>query len=239
MKSFLTGLCFLSLIGAMGQVSHNKLTITHLKGDFYVYTTYRNIDGSAFPSNGMYIVTDAGVVMIDTPWDVTQFQPLLDSIHSRHKKKVVLCLATHFHDDRTGGLGYYNQQGIITFSSLKTKQLCVATGNQVASHHFTNDTTFQIGKYKISTYYPGEGHTKDNIVVWFGPEKILYGGCLVKSLQNSSPGNVADANVPEWPITIRKVIQQFPPPAFVIPGHFEWGDQTLLTHTLRMFSPKK
>ncbi len=54
----------------------------------------------------MYLVTDSGAVLIDTPWDASQTKPLLDSIVKRHNKKVVVCITTHFHDDRTSGLGF-------------------------------------------------------------------------------------------------------------------------------------
>ncbi len=89
-----------------GQVPEDKLIISKLTGDFYVYTTFQTINGTLFPSNSMYIITDGGAVMIDTPWDKTQFQPLLDSIKSKHNKEVMLCISTHFHDDRIAGLDF-------------------------------------------------------------------------------------------------------------------------------------
>lgn len=33
--------------------------------------------------------------MFDTPWDTTQFQPLLDSIKFKHNMNVLMCIATH------------------------------------------------------------------------------------------------------------------------------------------------
>ena len=91
----------LKLSNVLGQTSNNALKISHLKGDFYIYTTYKDLGGFMFPSNSVYVLTDDGVVLIDTPWDSTQFQPLLDSISKRHNKKVSLVIATHYHDDRT------------------------------------------------------------------------------------------------------------------------------------------
>lgn len=103
-----------------GQTNDNKLKITHLVGDFYVFTTFRDFKGTPFPSNGLYVVTNDGVVLIDTPWDTTQFQVLLDSIKIKHNKNVVMCIATHSHEDRTGGLEYYHQQGIKTYTTVQT-----------------------------------------------------------------------------------------------------------------------
>jgi hypothetical protein len=115
---YITGLIFSSVL--VGQAEKENLKITHLAGDFYIFTTYRDFKGTAFPSNGLYLVTDNGVVMIGSPWDTTQFQSLLDSIRHKHDKHVVMCIATHSHEDRTGGLEYYNQKGIKTFTTKQT-----------------------------------------------------------------------------------------------------------------------
>ena len=105
MKSTLTFLFLLLLTSPLiSKAPDEKLKISHLTGDFYIYTTYRLLDGSPFPANGMYVITNDGAIIIDSPWDTTQFQPLLDSIASKHKSKAVLCIATHSHSDRTAGL---------------------------------------------------------------------------------------------------------------------------------------
>ena len=59
------------------------LRITSITGDFYSYTTYNLYEGKYIPANGMYVVTNKGVVLLDSPWDSTQCQPLLDSIIER------------------------------------------------------------------------------------------------------------------------------------------------------------
>jgi metallo-beta-lactamase class B len=106
-----------------GQIEEPKLKISHLTGDFYIYTTYNTYQESKLPANGMYLVTNDGVVLFDTPWDTTQFQPLLDSIKIRHDKKVVICIATHWHSDRTEGLEYYKKRGIRTYTTSLTDEL--------------------------------------------------------------------------------------------------------------------
>lgn len=223
-------------ITSKGQGENTKLRILPLLGDFYVYTTQRDIgDGYMFPSNGMYLVTNAGIVLFDTPFDTTQFQPLLDSIAIKHKQKVIMVIATHYHDDRTAGLEFYRNKGIQTYSSRLTYNLCKEYGEKQAEFYFENDTTFNVGGYLFQTFYPGEGHSKDNIVVWFEKDKILYGGCLVKSIENVGLGNLADANLEGWAPSVKKLIKKYPHPAFVIPGHFNWSaGNSALKHTLKL-----
>lgn len=216
------------------QMKHVDLSIYHLTGDFYIYTTYKPVDGNLIPSNSVYLLTDNGVVMFDTPWDSTQFKPLEDSIWNKHHKKVALCISTHFHIDRTAGLEFLNQQGIKTYSSKQTYDLCSARNEKQAAFYFINDTVFKVGNHTFQTYYPGEGHSPDNIVIWFDKEKILYGGCFVKSTENNSLGNIADANLKEWSISISKTMKKFPEPKYVIPGHYSWENNNGLKHSLEL-----
>jgi len=218
--------------------TNENLKISHLTEDYYIFTTFKPINGNPFPSNGMYCVIDNGVVIFDTPWDTTQLQPLLDSIAIRHNKKVLACISTHFHDDRTAGLEYYRSKGIKTFSSKLTFDLCKQHNEKQAEFYFSKDTIFTFGNHSFQTYYAGEGHTKDNIVIWCSDAKILYGGCLVKSTDNSGLGNIADANLSEWSSTIKKVMKKYPKPTYVIPGHFGWTNNKGLQHTLKLLNMK-
>jgi metallo-beta-lactamase class B len=227
--------CLFLPLATRAQSPKPPLTINHLTGDYYVYTTYGDPgDGKPYPSNSLYVVTTKGIILLDVPWDTTQCQPLLDSLSARHHQQPVFCLSTHFHSDRTAGLDFFKQHGVATWSSRLTKELCRQKGQQQATYTFDHDTTFVIGNYTFRAMYPGEGHTKDNIVVWFEKGKVLYGGCLVKSTEATTLGNLADGNTAAYPRSIRNVMHAFPHPAYVIPGHLGWTDKRSLAHTLTL-----
>jgi len=235
MKKILALIISFSLLAhTFGQRATPALKITHLTGDFYVFTTYHDYKGTAFPSNSMYLVTNKGVVMFDTPWDTAQFQPLLDSIQARHHKKVTICIATHFHEDRTAGLAYYRQQGISTYTTRMTDSLAAAHNAKRAARLIDKDTVFTVGQYNFETWYPGQGHSPDNIIIWFGQQKIIYGGCLIKSVEARDPGNLSDANVKEWPATIHRIQKKYKHPNFIITGHQDWLSKNALEHTLQL-----
>lgn len=182
----------------------------------------------------MYLVTSEGVVIFDTPWDTTQFQPLLDTIKNRHGKDVILCVASHFHEDRTGGLQYYSKHGIKTYTTRYTDELSKRRGMNRADFLIGKDSVFDIGQYSFQTYFPGPGHTPDNIVIWFEKERVLYGGCLIKSAEAHDLGNLSDANVKEYATSIENVQAKCKHPRFIIPGHDNWTDTHSLGHTLEM-----
>lgn len=235
MRRFFTTLLFVfSLTTVFGQSTHKSLEIFHLTGDFYVYITYQSYQGTPFPANGLYLVTKEGIVMIDTPWDITQIDPLLDSIKMKHHKNVVMCIATHSHEDRTGGLDLLRKKGIKTYTTKQTDAICIENNQKRAEFLIEKDTTFKVGEHSFQTYYAGQGHTPDNIVVWFGKEKVLYGGCLIKSTEATTLGNLADANAKAWPATIKNLQQKFGEPNYVIPGHQSWANKKSLAHTLKL-----
>lgn len=210
------------------------LKITHLTGSFYVFTTYSVFKGQPVSANGLYFLTSKGVVMLDTPWDTTQFQPLLDSIKLKHNADVVLCIATHSHEDRTAGLEFLQLKGVKTYTTQLTDQISKMQHQKRAEFCFTSDTIFVVGGDTLQTFYAGEGHTKDNIIIWFGKYKVLYGGCLIKSTEATDLGYTGEANLKVWPETLKKIKQKFPHPLYIIPGHQDWTNAKSIDHTLHL-----
>lgn len=224
--------CLFIFSTAFAQDDKYDLKFTHLTGDFFIYESFGTYKGQRVGANAMYVVTEAGVVLFDTPWDTAQFQNLLDRIYKKHGKKVVMCIATHFHEDRSGGLAYYRSKGIKTYTTRMTDSISALKGMKRAEFLIGKDTTFIAGKYTFQIIYPGEGHTADNIVIWFPNQKILYGGCLIKSATDKTLGNLADANRNDYAQTIRNVITECSNPRFIITGHGDWKDKRSLQHTL-------
>lgn len=222
-----------------GLVQAQQLEISPLTTNFYVYTTKKVMDGEVVPSNSMYLVTNEGVVLFDTPWDSTQLQPLLDTIMARHNKKVLMSISTHYHADRTEGLTYLASKGIKTYSYLKTYELGKLKDEELAEHIIYSDTTFKIGNYTFETFYPGAGHTPDNIVVWFPLQKVLYGGCFVKSTKSPSIGYIGDANLSAWKRSVKNVQKKYKHPEFIIPGHYSWESTKSLRYTKKLIRQYK
>ncbi len=235
MRTIILTLAFIfSLTTIFAQAGNKKLSISHLTGDFYIYTTYNTYQESQVPANGMYLITDNGVVIFDTPWDTTQFQPLLDSIKLKHNKSVTMCFATHWHSDKTNGLDYYRQLGIKTYTTVLTDELSKKNNKKRAEFLMSKDSVFTVGQYSFETYYPGQGHTIDNIIIWFEKEKILYGGCLIKGADDEDLGYLDDGNVTAYASTLKNVQQKCRKPAFIIIAHSDWKNIYSLKHSLLM-----
>ena len=224
----------LSSLALQAQQQPAKLTITPLTDSFWVYTTYDFYEGQPVPAHGLFVVTKAGVVMMDSPWDSTQCQPLLDSIWKRHQQPVVMCIATHWHGDKTNGLGYFNRQGIPTYTTVRTDRYSKEQGKNRASHLLLRDTSFSVGGVTFESYYPGPGHTDDNIVVWFKQQRVLYGGCLIKGAKDETLGYLGDANQQAYFHSLKRVKKKFKRPAYIIVAHSDWTDIRSLDHSIEM-----
>ena len=223
-----------------GQTKPFRLSTRHLTGNVYVYISYGLPDDKTpFPANGLYVVTPAGIILIDTPWDENQTQQLIDTLKQRYHQNIALCISTHFHSDRTAGLDLLKKNGIKTYTSVLTKQLAKQNGQKQPQFTFAKDTVFKVGGETVQTYFPGEGHTRDNIVVWLPKSKVLFGGCFIKSMDTNSRGFIGDANIAEWPLSVDRLKNKFRDIKYVIPGHQGWqGDTLMFDHTIKVVTGK-
>ncbi|HMU72887.1 MAG TPA: hypothetical protein PKD93_09100, partial [Ferruginibacter sp.] len=136
--------------------------------------------------------------------------------------------------DKTAGLEYYRQIGIKTYTTSLTDELSKKNNKKRAEFLMSQDTTFQVGQYSFETYYPGQGHTEDNIIIWFKKEKILYGGCLIKGADAEDLGYLGDANVTAYASTLLNVQKKCPNPRFIIIAHSDWMNINSLQHSIRL-----
>ncbi|GAB3194926.1 glyoxylase-like metal-dependent hydrolase (beta-lactamase superfamily II) [Pontibacter aydingkolensis] len=148
-------------------------------------------------------------------------------------------MPTHWHEDKIGGMAAMQQQGVPVVTSKLTAILAVENGKGTPDITFATDTTFTVGGQRFEVYYPGGGHTLDNVVVYLPQQKILLGGCLVKDLQTNTLGYTGDADLGNWPTATRNVQQRFPKANVVVSSHGPWGDKTALSHTLDLLQQQQ
>jgi glyoxylase-like metal-dependent hydrolase (beta-lactamase superfamily II) len=86
----------------------------------------------------------------------------------------------------------------------------------------------------LEVFYPGAGHTKDNVVVWIPSAKVVFGGCLIRSLNSRGLGNLSDAYPEEWGKSALAVKETYPDSLIVVPGHGKRGDRSLIDHTINL-----
>jgi glyoxylase-like metal-dependent hydrolase (beta-lactamase superfamily II) len=157
----------------------------------------------------------------------------------------ITAINTHFHNDRLGGNGYLTKIGSVIYGSDLTIKLLNERGLGNGTLDMYQDPSLK--KYfdywqnakltpanKIFTlkdglvltfdndtfevYYPGPGHTPDNVVVYYPKKKILFGGCIIKSMAANTKGFIGDADLSNWYSSVNNILIKYPDAALVIPG---------------------
>jgi metallo-beta-lactamase class B len=239
-KYFLTLMaCLLCVCGftVYAESSPNKVELTKINDQIWVHTSYSDYKGNLIPSYGLLAVTNTGIVLVDTPWSNDQTKELLKMVKDQFDKPVKLAIFSHWHQDRIGGIDTLIAAHIKTASTAATAELAVKAVFQKPQTVINPEAeVFKVGDLSFETYFPGPGHTMDNIVVYFPQIGVLYGGCLVKPMDSLNLGNTADGDVTQYSNTIRKVMKRYPKARIVIANHGSspWGDFGLLQHTLHL-----
>ncbi|MDA8353013.1 MAG: subclass B1 metallo-beta-lactamase [Firmicutes bacterium] len=219
------------------------IVLTKLNDKVWAHTSYNEWNGTTYDHKGLIILTSKGVVLIDTAWDTVdnyqKTEELLKMIKKHLKKKVVLALVTHAHDDSIGGIQALLNQGIDVRSTHLTAKLAKEYGYPSPNPTLDVNPVMKVGDTVVESFYPGEGHSQDNITVWLPQYKLLFGGCLIKSLDAKDLGNLSDANVEQWDDSVKKVIDRYPHVKTVVPGHGDWGNKSLLYHTIALIKQHK
>lgn len=216
------------------QVNDN-IVLTQIRDSFFIHTSYFNSEQfGRFPSNGMLVIKNGKALMIDTPMTIEMTEEILEFLQSSMHVEITKIIVGHYHDDCMGGLAYLHEKGIESISLDLTRQKCREYDLPISKVEFSDKLNFDFEGERVIAQYFGGGHTIDNIVVYFPTEKILFGGCLIRSLASRGLGNTADAVISEWKPSVQKLIVEFPDAEIVIPGHGQYGNTELLIHTINL-----
>ncbi len=202
----------------------------------WVHKTYMKINGADTPSNGLIAITSDGLFLVDTPWTNGQTNVLLKLAKDVFKQDITTAVITHAHADRIGGIDTLIKNDIEVRCTDLTAKEAEKNGFTKPDTIIGTETDFSVGDVDIETYYPGKGHSPDNITVWFPQYKVLFGGCLLKSLDAKDRGSVTDADIGQWSISIARLKDKYPKAEVVIPGHGQWDGPDIFKHTLELVS---
>jgi len=177
---------------------------------------HRSTDARGIPSNGLIAVTDHGLLLVDTPWTEVETEALLKWGETRLGRPWLGAIITHDHPDRDGGLGALQRRHI----PIAALDLTVAKLQKRGVGGVTVLFTAKAGVVRdprgFEAFFPGPGHTQDNIVLAFPP--ALFGGCLLKATDAPDLGFTGDADLASWPQAVSRVASRYRGLP-IVPGH--------------------
>lgn len=237
-----------------------ELFISKLSDTIYVATHYFPWD-----SNSLIIkASNKEVVLVDTPYEPSATALLLSWIDKNLKPEKITAINTGFHIDNLGGNQCLRERGIDIYGADKTCALVDERGKQTQQQIISwlkpeqerikkvyeelvfvkpnkvfkieDGLDLKIGNLRFDVFFPGETHSPDNLVVYIKECNLLFGGCMVKSLSSKNLGFTGDANIDEWPNSMKVVQDKYKKAKVVIPHHGMWGDMKLVQHTIDLLT---
>jgi metallo-beta-lactamase class B len=196
--------------------------VSRIAPSLWLHTTTAIIaegEGVYFPANGLILESDHGSLLVDTGYSPEHAEVLVKWAKLSLRRPITQAVATHFHRDRTGGIPALQAAGIPTVAHPLTCELARSRGTAVptAAANFVQETAQLPAECEL--FFPGAGHTRDNIVVWLPRQRVLFGGCFLKSVTSPDLGNPADAVVADWAGSAQRVRARYPTTKFTVPGH--------------------
>lgn len=208
-------------------------------------------------ANSMVVdISPKDLLIIDAPWTSASTRDLLTWAKDKFGDRKITAINTHSHMDRIAGNDVFLSDGADVYSSDLTikyvnkskptelKSLASRVSDPAikaefgqmkireANHSFPlkEGKTLSFGEKKAEIFYPGHGHTKDNVVVYLPDYKVLYGGCFIVGLPKL--GYIKEADLKEWPKALDKM-SRFDA-KWVIPGHGTSYSPDLIEHTKKL-----
>ena len=235
------------------------LSVMEIEKDVFVVT-----HSFPWPSNSLLIrASNSDCILVNTLCDNQGARMLVDWIKNNFGEVNLIGINTGFHVDNIGGNEFLLSNGTAVYGSNLTAKLIAERGQAEKSrllegfkspeskkyYDAYKNLTFvppnhifdineglhlKIGDEDVDVFYPGPSHTIDNVVVYFPKRKILFGGCMIKSLDSKNAGYSADADMQKWPRSVEKVLAKYKDAKIVVPGHGNYGDTGLIKHTIEL-----
>lgn len=245
------GALFINIGGVSAEEIAKDLIIDSIAPDLMIVS-------HSFPwsSNSLVAVMEnKDILMVDVPYTPEATDSLINWIYRKYGNRNIIAINTHFHVDRLGGNAALIKRNIPIHSSDLTLDAIKSRGAQsldlltswVSSEsmkdYFKNfqyvppskifdskkGLALNFANEIVYVKYLGVGHSVDNLIVYLPRKKVIFGGCMILSMEANKAGNVRDGNKEEW----RRIIQQIDSANYtiVIPGHGKYGGKDLIKHT--------
>lgn len=179
-------------------------------------------------------VGEDGIVIVDD-----QYAPLADKIQAALKgitdKPVRFVINTHYHEDHTGGNGYFQKQATIIAHDNVRKRLESggAAGNGGSVHFeakpqpkevlpiitFDHDVTVHLNGEDIRAIYFPAGHTDGDAMIFFSKSNVVHMGDDFVTYGFPFIDVDSGGSIDGMIAGVEKVIAQVPPDVKIIPGH--------------------
>jgi glyoxylase-like metal-dependent hydrolase (beta-lactamase superfamily II) len=192
-------------------------------------------DNQGFIANAGFVVTDAGVVVIDALGTPSLAQALLRKIRTVTDQPVRKVIVTHYHADHIYGLQVFKDQGaeIIApdgareyLDSPEAEGLLAARRDLLKpwvdartrlvppDRYLHGDESVSLGGVTFNISYLGAAHSEGDVAVMVEPDQVMFSGDVI--FEGRVPF-VGSANTRNWLATLTRLAETRV--VALVPGH--------------------
>lgn len=203
---------------------------------------YTIVQGEGIDSNTTFIVTEDGVIVIDTRITPAEANKALQELRKITDKPILYTINTHYHGDHTFGNQVFKESKTIIAHENVRKLLIGVNGQdhleavksfgiegleevKVTPPNMTYKKKMEIyaGAYRLQLLYLGRGHTDGDTVVYLEELKTVIAGDLVF---NKKIPYMGDAYIDEWIDSLQWI--EDTDNEIIIPGHGNVGGKPIV-----------
>ena len=223
-KSFIA-LLFFSI--SVVRASEPDVSIYPLTDSIYVAE-----DSHYAKTNYAVYVGAASVTIVGAGWSPGTAELLAREIREVTHKPVKDVILPDHDPEYAGGISYWRRNGANVLSTALTEETLKSDWTKAVDFtrkHFPNypnlplalptktyEADFTLENGNIRGFYLGPSHNADDIFVYFPKERVLYAGSILKE----HLGNLAFANLEEYPKTLQKLQKLHLDINKIISGHW-------------------
>jgi glyoxylase-like metal-dependent hydrolase (beta-lactamase superfamily II) len=194
----------------------------------------RTVANEGMNANTGFIITDAGVVVIDSGSSRQVAQKIESAIRQLTPQPITLVINTGGQDHRWLGNGHFAAQGIPLLAHEKTVADIAERGGMQAENlgrvlgsafagtlvqkptrTFSNRETITLGKETIELIFAGGGHTPGDSIVWLPARRVAFSGDIV--YVDRLLGVLPMSNIGHWLRSFAALDEL--QPELIVPGH--------------------
>jgi metallo-beta-lactamase class B len=215
------------VISFAARAADSGISVRHLVGPIYLVE-----DEHYTKTNSLIYIGPSHVTVVGASWTPETAKTLRDQIRRLTSRPVQEVIDTSPDPEWSGGNGYWKSIGAKIIAVQVTadvlKRTWTTTVDQCRKNHpdypqlplvpptETHAGEFELQHGHIRAFYLGPSHTAGDIFVYFPSEKLLDAGSILKE----QLGNMAKADVNEYPNTLRKLKALHLDVETVISGHW-------------------
>jgi len=250
MKNIFIFLAFSLLTTQASAVQFSPVQVSKNIYAFIGDTGMRSYENEGMNANAGFIVTKAGVIVVDSGSTYLVAKAMHAAIKKITQQPVKYVINTGGQDHRWLGNGYFKEQGAqiianrkaladmqdrgaMELAALKPELREKLAGTQIVypERLFDQTDTLKLGGEEIQLLFFQGGHTPGDAVVWLAKSRTLFSGDLV--FVDRMLGILPVSNSKDWLASVENIEKLNP--KVIIPGHGKVCDLTKARHDTKEY----